>query len=165
MENMFQKLQKKIIVSERKLNSRLSKCSLFSKPRILNHSMSPVVSPAVETPPCDETMVVVERPAPNVRLVLFKEFGDTSDRKIVFDSKSLQREKNIEQQQQQEQKPQYQYVRTPADWDMLSEMLFGSVGMAHKVASIKIHYVKSPPQIMLSRVFCLPSLKDAATVR
>uniref|UniRef100_F6Y978 UDENN FNIP1/2-type domain-containing protein n=1 Tax=Ciona intestinalis TaxID=7719 RepID=F6Y978_CIOIN len=68
-------------------------------------------------------------------------------------------------QQQQEQKPQYQYVRTPADWDMLSEMLFGSVGMAHKVASIKIHYVKSPPQIMLSRVFCLPSLKDAATVR
>ncbi|XP_078493061.1 uncharacterized protein LOC144748636 [Ciona intestinalis] len=76
-------------------------------------------------------------------------------------------EKNIEQQQQQqqqEQKPQYQYVRTPADWDMLSEMLFGSVGMAHKVASIKIHYVKSPPQIMLSRVFCLPSLKDAATV-
>ncbi|XP_078493059.1 uncharacterized protein LOC144748634 [Ciona intestinalis] len=93
MENMFQKLQKKIIVSERKLNSRLSKCSLFSKPRILNHSMSPVVSPAVETPPCDETMVVVERPAPNVRLVLFKEFGDTSDRKIVFDSKSLQRVK------------------------------------------------------------------------
>nr|XP_026694825.1 folliculin-interacting protein 2-like isoform X2 [Ciona intestinalis] len=169
MENMFQKLQKKILVSERKLNSRLSKCSLFSKPRILNHSMSPVVSPAVETPLCDETMVVVERPAPNVRLVLFKEFGDTSDRKIVFDSKSLQQEKNIEQQQQQqqqqqEQKPQYQYVRTPADWDMLSEMLFGSVGMAHKVASIKIHYVKSPPQIMLSRVFCLPSLKDAATV-
>ncbi|CAN0060751.1 unnamed protein product [Lampetra fluviatilis] len=49
--------------------------------------------------------------------------------------------------------PKYQYVRMGPDVKMLGEMMFGSVAMSYKGSTLKIHHMRSPPQIMLSKVF------------
>uniref|UniRef100_A0A8C5RL36 Folliculin interacting protein 2 n=1 Tax=Laticauda laticaudata TaxID=8630 RepID=A0A8C5RL36_LATLA len=36
---------------------------------------------------------------------------------------------------------------------MLGEMMFGSVAMSYKGSTLKIHYIRSPPQLMMSKVF------------
>ncbi|XP_072581033.1 folliculin-interacting protein 2 isoform X6 [Vulpes vulpes] len=36
---------------------------------------------------------------------------------------------------------------------MLGEMMFGSVAMSYKGSTLKIHYIRSPPQLMISKVF------------
>ncbi|PKU27550.1 hypothetical protein llap_22146 [Limosa lapponica baueri] len=36
---------------------------------------------------------------------------------------------------------------------MLGEMMFGSVAMSYKGSTLKIHQIRSPPQLMLSKVF------------
>ncbi|XP_076819131.1 folliculin-interacting protein 2-like isoform X2 [Clavelina lepadiformis] len=173
--DVFSKIQKKISSSEKKFqNCRFAKCfKARSLPQV--SKISPPQQHASFAVDSSEAMIMVERPPPDIRLVLFKEIGDTSDRKIVFDSKCLQKIESSSFTSQgqnntsgsngtSEAKFHYQYIRTPSDWGVLSEMLFGSVGMAQKAASLKIHYMKNPPTIMLSRVFCLPSFKDATTV-
>ncbi|KAI5096414.1 folliculin-interacting protein 1 [Silurus meridionalis] len=40
-----------------------------------------------------------------------------------------------------------------SDPDMLAEMMFGSVAMSYKGSTLKIHQIRSPPQLMLSKVF------------
>ncbi|XP_018111690.1 folliculin-interacting protein 1 isoform X3 [Xenopus laevis] len=52
-----------------------------------------------------------------------------------------------------EQCPKYQGSRCPADASMLGEMMFGSVAMSYKGSTLKIHQIRSPPQLMLSKVF------------
>uniref|UniRef100_S4RPR0 Folliculin interacting protein 1 n=1 Tax=Petromyzon marinus TaxID=7757 RepID=S4RPR0_PETMA len=53
-----------------------------------------------------------------------------------------------------EAQPKYQqYVRMGPDVKMLGEMMFGSVAMSYKGSTLKIHHMRSPPQIMLSKVF------------
>ncbi|XP_056586762.1 folliculin-interacting protein 1 isoform X3 [Triplophysa dalaica] len=37
--------------------------------------------------------------------------------------------------------------------NMLGEMMFGSVAMSYKGSTLKIHQIRSPPQLMLSKVF------------
>uniref|UniRef100_A0A8D0B358 Folliculin interacting protein 2 n=1 Tax=Salvator merianae TaxID=96440 RepID=A0A8D0B358_SALMN len=49
--------------------------------------------------------------------------------------------------------PKYQYTRPASDVSMLGEMMFGSVAMSYKGCTLKIHYIRSPPQLMLSKVF------------
>ena len=44
----------------------------------------------------DEYSVVIERPPPNMRLVLFKECSDSGDRKIMFDSECIPASENTE---------------------------------------------------------------------
>ncbi|KYO46264.1 hypothetical protein Y1Q_0021796 [Alligator mississippiensis] len=53
----------------------------------------------------------------------------------------------------QEQLPKYQYTRPASDVNMLGEMMFGSVAMSYKGSTLKIHYIRSPPQLMISKVF------------
>ncbi|MEE6461140.1 hypothetical protein FKM82_001201 [Ascaphus truei] len=36
---------------------------------------------------------------------------------------------------------------------MLGEMMFGSVAMSYKGSTLKIHFIRSPPQLMISKVF------------
>ncbi|XP_030644193.1 folliculin-interacting protein 2 [Chanos chanos] len=36
---------------------------------------------------------------------------------------------------------------------MLGEMMFGSVAMSYKGSTLKIHHIRSPPQLMISKVF------------
>ncbi|NWI94145.1 FNIP2 protein, partial [Pitta sordida] len=52
-----------------------------------------------------------------------------------------------------EQIPRYQYTRPASDVNMLGEMMFGSVAMSYKGSTLKIHYIRSPPQLMISKLF------------
>ncbi|XP_048464161.1 folliculin-interacting protein 2-like [Rhincodon typus] len=52
-----------------------------------------------------------------------------------------------------EQLPRYQYSRPVSDVNMLGEMMFGSVAMSYKGSTLKIHHIRSPPQLMISKVF------------
>ncbi|KAL6078877.1 hypothetical protein STEG23_028114, partial [Scotinomys teguina] len=56
-------------------------------------------------------------------------------------------------QHAKEQLPKYQYTRPASDVNMLGEMMFGSVAMSYKGSTLKIHYIRSPPQLMISKVF------------
>ncbi|KAM9678749.1 folliculin-interacting protein 2 isoform 4-T4 [Trichechus inunguis] len=56
-------------------------------------------------------------------------------------------------QHAKEQLPKYQYTRPASDVNMLGEMMFGSVAMSYKGPTLKIHYIRSPPQLMISKVF------------
>ncbi|XP_069782332.1 folliculin-interacting protein 2-like isoform X2 [Narcine bancroftii] len=49
--------------------------------------------------------------------------------------------------------PRYQYSRPGSDVNMLGEMMFGSVAMSYKGSTLKIHHIRSPPQLMISKVF------------
>ncbi|XP_023561527.1 folliculin-interacting protein 2 isoform X2 [Octodon degus] len=49
--------------------------------------------------------------------------------------------------------PKYQYARPASDVNMLGEMMFGSVAMSYQGSTLKIHYIRSPPQLMISKVF------------
>ncbi|XP_030068572.1 folliculin-interacting protein 1 isoform X2 [Microcaecilia unicolor] len=52
-----------------------------------------------------------------------------------------------------EQYPKYQGSRCSSDANMFGEMMFGSVAMSYKGSTLKIHQIRSPPQLMLSKVF------------
>ncbi|MGH0159204.1 UNVERIFIED_CONTAM: hypothetical protein FKN15_036862 [Acipenser sinensis] len=54
---------------------------------------------------------------------------------------------------EKEQLLRYQYTRPASDVNMLGEMMFGSVAMSYKGSTLKIHYIRSPPQLMISKVF------------
>ncbi|XP_036981617.2 folliculin-interacting protein 2 isoform X5 [Artibeus jamaicensis] len=56
-------------------------------------------------------------------------------------------------QHAKEQLPKYQYTRPASDVNMLGEMMFGSVAMSYQGSTLKIHYIRSPPQLMISKVF------------
>ncbi|XP_055452600.1 folliculin-interacting protein 2 isoform X2 [Psammomys obesus] len=56
-------------------------------------------------------------------------------------------------QHAKEQLPKYQYTRPASDVNMLGEMMFGSVAMSYKGSTLKIHSIRSPPQLMISKVF------------
>ncbi|XP_036046002.1 folliculin-interacting protein 2 isoform X2 [Onychomys torridus] len=56
-------------------------------------------------------------------------------------------------QHAKEQLPKYQYTRPASDVNMLGEMMFGSVAMSYRGSTLKIHYIRSPPQLMISKVF------------
>nr|XP_033797353.1 folliculin-interacting protein 2 isoform X2 [Geotrypetes seraphini] len=56
-------------------------------------------------------------------------------------------------QHAKEPPPKYQYTRPASDCNMLGEMMFGSVAMSYKGSTLKIHYIRSPSQLMLSKVF------------
>ncbi|XP_055082578.1 folliculin-interacting protein 1 isoform X2 [Periophthalmus magnuspinnatus] len=47
----------------------------------------------------------------------------------------------------------FQSSRCSSDVVMLGEMMFGSVAMSYKGSTLKIHQIRSPPQLMLSKVF------------
>ncbi|XP_041364707.1 folliculin-interacting protein 1-like isoform X2 [Gigantopelta aegis] len=49
--------------------------------------------------------------------------------------------------------PKYQFKKLSSDNQMLEEMMLGSVGMAYKGLTLKVHFIRSPPQIMLSKIF------------
>ncbi|XP_075054268.1 folliculin-interacting protein 2 isoform X2 [Mixophyes fleayi] len=49
--------------------------------------------------------------------------------------------------------PKYQYTKPASDVNMLGEMMFGSVAMSYKGSTLKIHLIRCPPQLMISKVF------------
>uniref|UniRef100_A0A9J7YCV1 Folliculin interacting protein 2 n=1 Tax=Cyprinus carpio carpio TaxID=630221 RepID=A0A9J7YCV1_CYPCA len=57
------------------------------------------------------------------------------------------------QASEKDKPPSYQYTRPAPDVTMLGEMMFGSVSMSYKGSTLKIHHIRSPPQLMVSKVF------------
>ncbi|KAK2828092.1 hypothetical protein Q5P01_019126 [Channa striata] len=58
-----------------------------------------------------------------------------------------------ETKETKEQGLRFQSSRCSSDVVMLGEMMFGSVAMSYKGSTLKIHQIRSPPQLMLSKVF------------
>ncbi|XP_029925316.1 folliculin-interacting protein 1 isoform X2 [Myripristis murdjan] len=58
-----------------------------------------------------------------------------------------------ESRETKEQGLRFQGSRCSSDVVMLGEMMFGSVAMSYKGSTLKIHQIRSPPQLMLSKVF------------
>ncbi|XP_028322086.1 folliculin-interacting protein 1-like isoform X2 [Gouania willdenowi] len=52
-----------------------------------------------------------------------------------------------------EQGLRFQGSKCSSEANMLGEMMFGSVAMSYKGSTLKIHQIRSPPQLMLSKVF------------
>lgn len=55
----------------------------------------------------------------------------------------------------------YQYTRPSADVKALGEMIFGSVAMAFRGSTFKVHIGGSPPVLMLTKVTNSPSKRDS----
>nr|XP_032805574.1 folliculin-interacting protein 1-like isoform X2 [Petromyzon marinus] len=53
----------------------------------------------------------------------------------------------------EEEGPRYQALRQCTDVKMLCEMMFGSVAVSLKTSTLKIHHIRCPPQLLLSRVY------------
>ncbi|KAK6317429.1 hypothetical protein J4Q44_G00128290 [Coregonus suidteri] len=68
-------------------------------------------------------------------------------------SNSLDSSCASEPREPREQGLRFQGLRCSSDANMLGEMMFGSVAMSYKGSTLKIHQIRSPPQLMLSKVF------------
>uniref|UniRef100_A0A8C5PVE4 Folliculin interacting protein 1 n=1 Tax=Leptobrachium leishanense TaxID=445787 RepID=A0A8C5PVE4_9ANUR len=68
-------------------------------------------------------------------------------------STSLDSSTNSLSSDTREQSSKCQRSRCPSDANMLGEMMFGSVAMSYKGSTLKIHQIRSPSQVMLSKVF------------
>ncbi|XP_022522276.2 folliculin-interacting protein 2 isoform X4 [Astyanax mexicanus] len=107
-----------------------------------------------------------------IRLIVHQDC-ERRGRQVLFDSKAIRKldpsEPNAEETKvpparsgacqinskasQKESPPTYQYTRPASDVNMLGEMMFGSVAMSYKGSTLKIHHIRSPPQLMVSKVF------------
>ncbi|XP_060592263.1 folliculin-interacting protein 2-like isoform X2 [Ruditapes philippinarum] len=108
----------------------------------------------------------------SVRLVLFRD-SDGRGREIIFDSKCVKEEekscrwgkcrpgqklnsvaegqvpKNVTNQKFHN----YQPTKTGADAKKFEEVMFGAEGVAYRGTSLKVHVVRSPPELILTKVF------------
>uniref|UniRef100_A0A670YEH0 Folliculin interacting protein 2 n=1 Tax=Pseudonaja textilis TaxID=8673 RepID=A0A670YEH0_PSETE len=77
-----------------------------------------------------------------IRLIVYQDC-ERRGRQVLFDSTAVRKT----------DEKQFQYARPASDVNMLGEMMFGSVAMSYKGSTLKIHYIRSPPQLMMSKVF------------
>ncbi|XP_045406685.1 folliculin-interacting protein 1 isoform X1 [Lemur catta] len=82
-----------------------------------------------------------------------KVFGKCCQLKPGGDSSSSLDSSSTSSSDIKDQCPKYQGSRCSSDANMLGEMMFGSVAMSYKGSTLKIHQIRSPPQLMLSKVF------------
>ncbi|KAH9498870.1 Folliculin-interacting protein 1 [Bulinus truncatus] len=54
---------------------------------------------------------------------------------------------------QQKQTPKYHFSRLGSDVKVLEEMMFGTAAMAFKGSTLKVHLLRCPPKLMISKVF------------
>ncbi|KAI4895447.1 hypothetical protein NFI96_000508 [Prochilodus magdalenae] len=76
-----------------------------------------------------------------IRLIVYQDC-ERRGRQVLFDSKAIRK-----------LDPSESYTRPASDVNMLGEMMFGSVAMSYKGSTLKIHHIRSPPQLMVSKVF------------
>ncbi|XP_042631016.1 folliculin-interacting protein 2-like isoform X6 [Cyprinus carpio] len=107
-----------------------------------------------------------------IRLIVYQDC-ERRGRQVLFDSKAIHKLDTSEptsdetktppnrsgachigsQASEKDKPPSYQYTRPAPDVTMLGEMMFGSVSMSYKGSTLKIHHIRSPPQLMVSKVF------------
>ncbi|XP_073432777.1 folliculin-interacting protein 2 isoform X4 [Dendrobates tinctorius] len=77
-----------------------------------------------------------------IRLIVYQDC-ERRGRQVLFDSKAVREVKD--------ENPQY--TKPASDVNMLGEMMFGSVAMSYKGSTLKIHLIRCPLQLMISKVF------------
>ncbi|CAI5766614.1 UDENN FNIP1/2-type domain-containing protein [Podarcis lilfordi] len=77
-----------------------------------------------------------------IRLIVYQDC-ERRGRNVLFDSSAKRRTEDSS----------VSGSRCSSDANMLGEMMFGSVAMSYKGSTLKIHQIRSPPQLMLSKVF------------
>ncbi|XP_016421263.1 folliculin-interacting protein 2-like [Sinocyclocheilus rhinocerous] len=107
-----------------------------------------------------------------IRLIVYQDC-ERRGRQVLFDSKAIHKLDTSEptadetktppnrsgachigsQAGEKDKPPSYQYTRPASDVNMIGEMMFGSVSMSYKGSTLKIHHIRSPPQLMVSKVF------------
>uniref|UniRef100_A0AAQ4QT69 UDENN FNIP1/2-type domain-containing protein n=1 Tax=Gasterosteus aculeatus aculeatus TaxID=481459 RepID=A0AAQ4QT69_GASAC len=80
-----------------------------------------------------------------IRLIVYQDC-ERRGRNVLFDSSAKKRTA-------EETPITVSGSRCSSDVGMLGEMMFGSVAMSYKGSTLKIHQIRSPPQLMLSKVF------------
>ncbi|XP_013386632.1 folliculin-interacting protein 1 isoform X2 [Lingula anatina] len=115
-----------------------------------------------------------------VRLVIYRDH-DIKGRQLVYDSVAVTRiepgkdskqpkkccktEQNVSQltdscdglnEWQCRQGPKYQFEKRGSDAKLLGEMMYGSVPMTSKGTAFKVHCIRLPPQLMVTKVFIEP---------
>uniref|UniRef100_A0A673KCI7 Folliculin-interacting protein 2-like n=1 Tax=Sinocyclocheilus rhinocerous TaxID=307959 RepID=A0A673KCI7_9TELE len=94
-----------------------------------------------------------------IRLIVYQDC-ERRGRQVLFDSKAIHKLDTSDgachigsQAGEKDKPPSYQYTRPASDVNMIGEMMFGSVSMSYKGSTLKIHHIRSPPQLMVSKVF------------
>uniref|UniRef100_A0A8C1XPG5 Si:ch211-42i9.8 n=1 Tax=Cyprinus carpio TaxID=7962 RepID=A0A8C1XPG5_CYPCA len=93
-----------------------------------------------------------------IRLIVYQDC-ERRGRQVLFDSKAIHKLDASElksptlKSSHAKENGQKQYTRPASDVNMLGEMMFGSVSMSYKGSTLKIHHIRSPPQLMVSKVF------------
>ncbi|XP_069339690.1 folliculin-interacting protein 1 isoform X3 [Eulemur rufifrons] len=93
-------------------------------------------------PDCVFSWPLPEFDPSQIRLIVYQDC-ERRGRNVLFDSSVKRRSEDIS----------VSGSRCSSDANMLGEMMFGSVAMSYKGSTLKIHQIRSPPQLMLSKVF------------
>ncbi|KAF6280963.1 hypothetical protein mRhiFer1_009329 [Rhinolophus ferrumequinum] len=93
-------------------------------------------------PDCVFSWPLPEFDPSQIRLIVYQDC-ERRGRNVLFDSSVKRKNEDIS----------VSGSRCSSDANMLGEMMFGSVAMSYKGSTLKIHQIRSPPQLMLSKVF------------
>uniref|UniRef100_A0A8C8WFB0 Folliculin interacting protein 1 n=1 Tax=Panthera leo TaxID=9689 RepID=A0A8C8WFB0_PANLE len=93
-------------------------------------------------PDCAFSWPLPEFDPSQIRLIVYQDC-ERRGRNVLFDSSVKRKNEDIS----------VSGSRCSSDANMLGEMMFGSVAMSYKGSTLKIHQIRSPPQLMLSKVF------------
>uniref|UniRef100_A0A8C0SI23 Folliculin interacting protein 1 n=3 Tax=Canis lupus TaxID=9612 RepID=A0A8C0SI23_CANLF len=93
-------------------------------------------------PDCAFSWPLSEFDPSQIRLIVYQDC-ERRGRNVLFDSSVKRKSEDIS----------VSGSRCSSDANMLGEMMFGSVAMSYKGSTLKIHQIRSPPQLMLSKVF------------
>ncbi|XP_040827297.1 folliculin-interacting protein 1 isoform X3 [Ochotona curzoniae] len=93
-------------------------------------------------PDCAFSWPLSEFDPNQIRLIVYQDC-ERRGRNVLFDSSVKRKNEDMS----------VSGSRCSSDANMLGEMMFGSVAMSYKGSTLKIHQIRSPPQLMLSKVF------------
>ena len=95
-----------------------------------------------------------------IRLLVYKDHDKRGDKLVLFDSKTDIQDDTDEQCSGGSRLPR---KRVSPDVQMFGEMIFGSVEMTYKGPTVKAHSIRTPPQLLLTKVFALKPPRASTT--
>ncbi|CAB4009037.1 folliculin-interacting 1 isoform X3, partial [Paramuricea clavata] len=105
-----------------------------------------------------EDFHLIERGLPclkrsQIRLLVYKDHDKRGDKFVLFDSKTDVQDDTTDKQGNGGGRPARK--RVSPDVQLFGEMIFGSVEMTYKGPTVKAHSIRTPPQLLLTKVFAL----------
>ncbi|XP_070545161.1 folliculin-interacting protein 1-like [Ptychodera flava] len=168
-------LVKKIFQRERK----------FGRSSPFSNSKSTQNYPSPESLVSEKSWNAPDFDASQIRALVFIENG-LEGRRLIFDSKTIKKIKKEEKSccinkthlaksrttpkpenasstptDNANTQPQYQIGRKSGDVTMLEEMVYGSLPMSSKGTTVKVHVIRQPPELMLSKVFTIKNQRES----